>query len=83
MLDELPSLPSNETYTAALSAASRRIVRNRRKISVEDARDILRLEFQRRGVHINAAELERADELHRGPLWLVLHPIRARRSRHR
>lgn len=48
-------------------------------MSIEDAEDIVRMEFERDGVHLGEqAVKQHAKALHTKPLNPLLHPIRAR-----
>jgi hypothetical protein len=72
---------SFEDRAAAFGAAAERIVPNRRRMSIEDAEDILRSEFSSRGLRIGAEELAHyARSFHRGFWWAVLHPVQAHRE---
>jgi hypothetical protein len=70
-----------DLYPAALSAAAQRIVPNRKKMSLEDAEDIVRMEFERLGLPLSrAAEEFHAKWFHRSPWWSLLHPLQADRD---
>jgi hypothetical protein len=48
-------------------------------MSMEDAEDIVRMEFERHGLHLSEqAVRQHAQALHTKPLNPLLHPIRAR-----
>ncbi|BBH18468.1 hypothetical protein Back2_27550 [Nocardioides baekrokdamisoli] len=69
---------------AAMQAAAERVVKDRRRMSRADAEDIVRMEFERRGVELPNDSVERiALMFHRSPAWPFLHPLKARRERRR
>jgi len=70
-----------ERHHDAFRAAAQRVHRDRRKMTLEDAQDIVRIEFARRGLSISArARNQFALMMHGGPLWPLLHPIQAHRE---
>jgi len=59
-----------ERHHDAFRAAAQRIHPHRRKMTLEDAQDIVRIEFARRRLSISAhASNQFALMMHRGPLW--------------
>lgn len=76
--------PGMEACMAAMQAAAERVVKDRRRMSSEDAEDIVRMEFERRGVDLPNDSAERiALMLYRSPAWALVHPLKARRERRR
>lgn len=68
-------------HLAAMRAAAKRIVPNRKRMTIDDAQDIVRAEFARRQLHLaDGAVMRFARDLHRGPYWPFLHPVQARRE---
>jgi hypothetical protein len=68
-----------DSHLDAMGAAARRIVPLRRAMSIEDAEDIVRMEFERHGIHLSARTVKHhAKALHAKPLNPWLHPIWAR-----
>lgn len=62
-----------------MRAAARRIIPVRHQMSIEDAEDIVRMEFERHGIDLSGhAAKQHAKALHTKPLNPWLHPIRAR-----
>lgn len=70
-----PLSPQWENYLDAHRAAAARIRANRGRMSDQHARDILRMEAERRGIRLSAEELARADTLNR-PRSPLLHWLR-------
>lgn len=69
-------------HTEAFQAAANRIFRQRRRMTVEDAITIVRMEFERRGIEAVDSYYESTGaRLHRGPWWPLFHPRAARRER--
>jgi hypothetical protein len=70
-----------EEYLSALQAAAQRIIPNRRRMSLEDAEDIVGIEFERVAVPLSRASQElHARWFHRSPWWAILHPWQAHRE---
>lgn len=70
-----------DDHLSALKAAAQRITPNRKRMTREDAENILRMEFARRGLPVVPEALARyARSFHRDPSWPFLHPRQARRE---
>jgi hypothetical protein len=64
-----------------MRAAAKRIVPLRRRMALEDAEDIVRMEFERQGIRLPPNSIrQHAKSLHTKPVSPLLHPIRARRA---
>lgn len=68
-------------FRAAARAARTRIRRDRHKMSLEDAQDIVSMELRRRGVLASGPSREHlAFLLYKGPWWAATHPLQAQRE---
>lgn len=71
-----------ERHAEALKAAGSRILKARRRISLEDAVDIMRAEYRARDIDVIEDNLRlHALMFHRGLGWPLLHPFKAHRER--
>jgi hypothetical protein len=80
------SNPGDQDYSdglhGAIRDAAQRINPKRRRITLDNAEDVLRRELERHGVAplSPSAVTYIAKNLHRGQLWPLLHPIQAHRE---
>lgn len=63
-----------EPYLSASLAVVARISQDRGRMTRDDARDVLRLEWERRGIKVTAGALRFADRIYDGPFWMIRHP---------
>jgi hypothetical protein len=78
--DNWPRFDPNDRF-AALRDAAQRIIPNRKRMTREDAENIVREEFARRGLPTSSEDVaHQARTFHRGPFWPFLHPRQARRE---
>lgn len=68
-------------YRAAARAARERIRRDRGRMSLEDAQDIVAMELRHHGVLASGPARDRlAFLLYKGPWWTAAHPLQMRRE---